>query len=47
MTARNCPECLRRTETDVIPAFHYGNTIVRPFELCTFCGFVYPEEEKA
>lgn len=47
MTAHNCPNCMRRTETNTIPAQTVGTYHVPAFTVCTYCGWATEIEETA
>lgn len=47
MTAHNCPNCMRRTEADTIPAQQIGNHPIPAFTVCGSCGWAVPIEETA
>ena len=47
MTAHNCPNCMRRTTHDTIPAQQIGNHPIPAFTVCAYCGWCVPIEETA
>lgn len=42
---RPCPNCLRHTVPDVIPAKRYGLVVVGPFTICSWCGWWLQDRE--
>lgn len=44
---RNCPNCLRHTPTDTVPAQHHQTITIPAYTVCGYCGWSYGFEDNA